>query len=58
MDEALEILREYIDERIAYVTDDPEWRSKKESERLWKEFVEAFLEALKGGTNEMDQRQG
>jgi hypothetical protein len=45
MNEALEILKEYIDERIAYVTDDPEWQSKRESERRWKEFVEAFLEA-------------
>jgi len=40
MDEALKTLREYIDERISYVTDDPEWQSKKESERLWEKFVE------------------
>lgn len=48
MNEALEILKEYIDERIAYVTDDPEWRSKKESEQLWDEFIEfiaAYLRA-------------
>lgn len=48
MDKALQILREYIDERISFVTDDPEWRNKKESERLWDKFIEfiaAYLRA-------------
>jgi len=48
MDKALATLKEYIDERVAYVTDDPEWQSKKESEQLWEEFVEfiaAYLRA-------------
>lgn len=46
MDEALELLRGYIDERIDYITDDLEWQSKSASDQLWKEFIEAFLQAL------------
>lgn len=48
MNETLEILKEYIDERISYITDDPEWQNKRESERIWEEFIEfiaAYLRA-------------
>jgi hypothetical protein len=48
MDKLLEGLKDYIDERILFVTESPEWRSVAESDRLWEKFVEfvaAYLRA-------------
>lgn len=48
MDKALEVLKDYIDERILFVTDHPEWRNRTEPKRLWEEFIEfvaAYLRA-------------